>query len=101
MGRFGSAVINRAAVNGSPAFFTHTLRVSLYGLMNAMYLPSGESWAPVISGLPKNSSRSSSGGCEAAARPARGAATGAGTCVEAVVADTATMARPSAMVRAR
>jgi hypothetical protein len=31
-------------------------------LMKAMYCPSGESCAPVISGFPKNSSRSSTGG---------------------------------------
>jgi hypothetical protein len=31
-----SAVISFAALNGSPVFFTQMLRVSLYGLMNAM-----------------------------------------------------------------
>ena len=41
MGRFVSAVTRRAAANGSSAFLTQTLRVSLYGLMKAMYAPVG------------------------------------------------------------
>jgi hypothetical protein len=36
--------------------------VPFQGLRKAMYLPSGESVALLISGLPKNSSRSMSGG---------------------------------------
>src|SRR5687767_7162043 len=67
MGRLLSAVTRRAEVYGSPTFFTHTLRVSFQGFRKAMYLPSGEICAPAISGLPKNSSRSSSGGSPAAA----------------------------------
>src|SRR5512146_1163208 len=38
------------------------LRVSFQGLRKEMYLPSGEICAPAISGLPKKSSRSMSGG---------------------------------------
>ena len=40
IGRFWSAVTRRAAPNGSPVFLTQTFRVSLYGLMKAMYRPS-------------------------------------------------------------
>ena len=65
MGRFVSAVIGFALSNGSPAFFTQMLRVPLKGLMKAMYWPSGEICAPEISGSPKNSSRSMTGGTTA------------------------------------
>src|SRR5690349_22539420 len=61
-GRFVSLVMSLAAVQGSLTRFTQMLRVSLYGLRNEMYLPSGDICAPEISGLPKNSSRSMSGG---------------------------------------
>src|ERR1700685_1169975 len=54
--------MSRAALNGSPVFFTQTLRVSFHGLMKAMNSPSGESCAPEISGSPNSSSRSISGG---------------------------------------
>jgi hypothetical protein len=47
---------------GSPVFFTQTFRVSFQGFRKAVHFPSGESWAPAISGLPKKSSRSRSGG---------------------------------------
>src|SRR2546423_6285954 len=57
-----SLVISLAAVHESLTRFTQMLRVSLYGLRKEMYLPSGDIWAPEISGLPKNSSRSMSGG---------------------------------------
>src|SRR5579883_2188640 len=62
MGRLVSVVRRRAALKGSLVFFTQILRVSFHGLINATYWPSGESCAPVISGLPKSSSRSMSGG---------------------------------------
>src|SRR5262245_36742834 len=52
------------------------LRVSFQGLRKATYLPSGESWAPAISGLPKNSSRSMSGGAPALAAWARAGSAG-------------------------
>src|SRR3954467_12406031 len=61
-GRLMSLVISFAAVHGSLTPFTQMLRVSLYGLRNEMYFPSGDICAPEISGLPKNSSRSMSGG---------------------------------------
>src|SRR5512138_3370004 len=61
-GRFGSAVTRRALSYGSPVFLTQTFRVSFHGLRNAVHFPSGESCAPAISGLPKKSSRSRSGG---------------------------------------
>src|SRR5689334_3493221 len=61
-GRLVSLVMSLAAVQGSLTRFTQMLRVSLYGLRNEMYLPSGDICAPEISGLPKNSSRSMSGG---------------------------------------
>src|ERR1041384_535412 len=61
-GRLVSLVISLAAVHGSLTPFTQTLRVSLYGFRKEMYLPSGDIWAPEISGLPKNSSRSMIGG---------------------------------------
>ena len=70
MGRFVSAVTRRAASKGSAVFLTQMLRVSLQGLRKATYWPSGESWAAEISGLPKNSSRSRTGGGAAAAAPA-------------------------------
>src|SRR5688572_14861009 len=52
-----------AFVNGSSVFLTQMLRVPLKGLIKAMKAPSGEICAPEISGSPKNSSRSISGGC--------------------------------------
>src|SRR2546423_4700153 len=61
MGRVVSAVIGRALSNGSSARLTQTLRVPLNGLIKAMNLPSGDIWAPTISGSPKNSSRSIKG----------------------------------------
>src|SRR3954471_21986716 len=61
-GRLVSLVISLAADHGAVTGFTQTLRVSLYGLRNEMNFPSGEIWAPEISGLPKKSSRSISGG---------------------------------------
>src|SRR5690348_5395139 len=61
-GRLVSLVISFAAVHGSPTALTQIFRVSLYGLRKEMYLPSGDICAPDISGLPKNSSRSMSGG---------------------------------------
>ena len=61
-GRFGSAVTRWALSYGSPVFFTQTLRVSFQGFRKAVHFPSGESWAPAISGLPKKSSRSRTGG---------------------------------------
>src|SRR6185436_15270561 len=67
IGRFGSLVTRCALSNGSAAFFTQTFRVSFHGLRNAMYCPSGEICAPAISGLPKKSSLSLSGGCAASA----------------------------------
>ena len=71
MGRFVSAVTRRAASKGSAVFLTQMLRVSLHGLRKATYWPSGESWAPAISGLPKKSSRSRSGGGAAGGRAGR------------------------------
>src|SRR5260370_39874280 len=62
IGRLVSVVRRRAAEKGSSVFFTQMLRVSFHGFWNAMYLPSGEICAPEISGLPKRSSRSISGG---------------------------------------
>jgi hypothetical protein len=41
--------------------------VSFQGFKKAIYRPSGESWAAEISGLPKNNSRSRSGGSPASA----------------------------------
>src|SRR5882762_6348261 len=69
IGRLVSAVMGLAAEKGSSVRFTQMLRVFLKGLENAMYAPSGEIWAPLISGSPKKSSRSRSGGCWAASRP--------------------------------
>src|SRR6185295_16196559 len=60
--RLISVVRRRAELNGSSVLFTHRLRVSFQGLMNARYLPLGEIWAPVISGFPNNSSRSINAG---------------------------------------
>src|SRR5438128_12515514 len=62
MGRVVSAVIGFAESNGASVVLTQTLRVPLKGLTNAMNLPSGDIWAPEISGSPKNSSRSIRGG---------------------------------------
>src|SRR5258708_10489715 len=64
MGRFVSVVTSQAQLNGAWDFFTHRLRVSFQGLMKAMYLPSGEICAPVISGFPNNSSRSMRAGAD-------------------------------------
>src|ERR1700683_2930209 len=61
-GRAVSVVMRRAELNGSEICFTQMLRVSFQGLRKAMYLPSGESWAPDISGSPNSSSRSISRG---------------------------------------
>src|SRR5687767_2537774 len=58
-----SAVIGLAFANGSAVFLTQMLREPLNGLMKAMNAPSGEICAPAISGSPKKSSRSISGGC--------------------------------------
>src|SRR5436309_11442947 len=71
MGRFVSAVTGFAALNGSSVFLSQMLRVLLSGLRKAMYFPSGEICAPEISGSPKNSSRSMSGGCCARVAGAR------------------------------
>src|SRR6266571_5515036 len=62
MGRVVSAVIGLAESNGSSVRLTQMLRVPLKGLTKAMNLPSGEICAPEISGSPKNSSRSITGG---------------------------------------
>src|SRR6185312_6910447 len=62
-GRVLSFVIGLAASKGSSVRLTQTLRVPLNGLTKAMNFPSGEIWAPEISGSPKNSSRSIIGGC--------------------------------------
>src|SRR5579863_1201102 len=61
-GRLVSVVSNLAELKGSPVFFTQILRVFDQGFRNARYFPSGETSAPVISGSPKSSSRSMSGG---------------------------------------
>src|ERR1700683_5437076 len=61
-GRAVSEVMRRAELNGSAVWLTQMLRVTFQGLTNAMYLPSGESWAPDISGSPNKSSRSMIGG---------------------------------------
>ena len=80
IGRAVSAVIGRAFSNGSSVVLTQMLRVPLNGLTKAMNLPSGEIWAPEISGSPKNDSRSMTGGnpfacacvrCAAASESAR------------------------------
>src|SRR4029078_844855 len=60
-GRLVSLVISFAAEYGSSTRLTQTLRVSLYGLRKEMYRPSGEIWAPEISGLPKTRSWSMRG----------------------------------------
>src|SRR5258708_7288377 len=65
MGRLVSLVTGRAALKGSAASLTQMLRVLFNGFRKAMYLPSGESCAPEISGSPKNSSRSIIGGSAA------------------------------------
>src|SRR5215204_2795542 len=62
IGRADSFVSTRARSNGAAASFSQIFIVPLYGLRKAMNLPSGEIRAPVISGLPKNTSRSISGG---------------------------------------
>src|ERR1043166_586493 len=58
MGRAVSAVTRRAASNGSSRFLTQTFSVSFHGLTKARYVPSGDRVAAMISGLPKNNSRS-------------------------------------------
>src|SRR5207249_7957565 len=62
IGRVVSAVIGFALSKDSSVRLTQTLRVPLRGLIKAMNLPSGEIWAPEISGSPKKSSRSIIGG---------------------------------------
>jgi hypothetical protein len=56
-------VIGLASANGSSAFFTQTFLVPLNGLMNDRYVPSGDNCDPEISGSPKKSARSITGGC--------------------------------------
>jgi hypothetical protein len=77
IGRFVSAVIRFAAVNGSETPFTQRFIVPFHGLRNAMWRPSGEIVPVAISGLPKNSSRSMSGGSPASMADVRA---GAGAC---------------------
>jgi hypothetical protein len=62
IGRVLSLVTGLAESNGSSVRLTQTLRVPLNGFTKAMNLPSGEICAPEISGSPKKSSRSISGG---------------------------------------
>ncbi len=62
IGRWASAVMRLALSNGSAVFFTQMFRVPFQGLRNAMNRPSGDSVALLISGFPKNSCRSMSGG---------------------------------------
>src|SRR5688500_17034605 len=62
MGRRVSAVTRFALSNGSSAFLTHTFIVPFHGFRKPIYLPSGDSVAEAISGLPKVSSRSMRGG---------------------------------------
>src|ERR1700757_144738 len=64
-GRVVSLLIGRAALKGSPAFFTQMLRVPLYGFQNERYCPSGAICAPPIGISPKNAARSIIGGCSA------------------------------------
>ena len=59
----GFALVAWPAEYGSSVFLTQMLRVLFHGLRNAICLPSGDMRALEISGSPKNSSRSSSGGC--------------------------------------
>src|ERR1700722_3396374 len=61
-GRAVSVVMRRAELNGSAVCLTQMLRVPFQGFTKARYLPSGESWAPDISGSPNKSSRSIMGG---------------------------------------
>src|SRR6516164_9191250 len=63
IGRVASLLTGRAALNGSPAFFTQMFRVPLYGFRNDKYCPSGEICAPAIWISPKNAARSIIGGC--------------------------------------
>src|SRR5258706_7549949 len=62
MGRVVSAVSGLAESKGASVALIQTLRVPLNGLIKAMNLPSGDIWAPAISGSPKNNSRSIRGG---------------------------------------
>src|SRR4026209_2998255 len=73
-GRLLSAVRGLAASNGSSVRLTQILRVPLKGFTNAMNFPSGEIWAPEISGSPKNNSRSIKGGAPFCAETLREAA---------------------------
>src|SRR6516165_6906910 len=63
IGRVASLLTGRAALKGSPAFFTQMLRVPLNGFRNDRYCPSGEICAPAIWISPKNAARSIIGGC--------------------------------------
>src|SRR5688500_20321868 len=94
IGRFVSAVIRFAAVNGSATPFTQRFIVPFHGLRNAMWRPSGEIVPVAISGLPKNNSRSMSGGSPAtmAAAPAGARAGRAGEARSASAAGVATPA---------
>ena len=65
IGRRVSSVSRFACANGSATPFTQMFIVPFHGLRNAMCLPSGEIVPVAISGLPKNSSRSMSGGSPA------------------------------------
>ncbi len=69
-GRVVSLLIGRAALKGSPAFFTQMLRVPLYGFKNERYCPSGDICAPPIWISPKKAARSIIGGCSPTAAPA-------------------------------
>src|ERR1700744_1794919 len=62
-GRFASALIGRAAENGSFARFTQIFLTPLYGFRKEIHPPSGEISAPAICTSPKNALRSISGGC--------------------------------------
>src|SRR5688500_3822646 len=62
IGRAVSFVSTRARSNGSSTPFNQIFIVPLYGFRKAMNFPSGEIRALAISGLPKNTSRSITGG---------------------------------------
>src|SRR5579871_169074 len=74
IGRCVSALIGRAALNGSSTRLIQMLRTPLYGLRNVSHFPSGEIWAPLICTSPKNAVRSTSGGWSAFATAANAAA---------------------------